>query len=410
MEDASPSPPDTTRLAPPNPQSGLQFSVPFDPGLDTDFEPFPAAPAVFALFPGGNSGFAPPYLSQAHDLRRRLRRLLGTLLSRRLNLRDVTRRIEYQPVGSAFEAQWLLYQLNCLYYPDHFRRRLRLKPPALVKIKLRNRFPRCFPARRMIPDGSLYYGPFPTRAAAERFTSEFLDLFKIRRCVPDLNPDPSHPGCIYSQMKMCLAPCFKGCTDEEYQQETRRVIDFLDSSGESLERDLAAERDLASESLEFELAARAHRKLEKARDVMRLRPAIMKPVSRLHAVMLLPSAEEKAVVFFRIVAGKIRGPVSLSLAENVSSPVSLDERLQTLLASLAGETEPPSGSTGHAGQTGRATATKSPPLPPWEHLTLLARWYYSSFRAGDLMPLADGQAIPHSRLIKLCRKVVEKKS
>ncbi|MGH9350756.1 MAG: hypothetical protein ACRD2G_01115 [Terriglobia bacterium] len=393
MEDSSPSPPDTTRLASPNPESGLRFSTPFEPGLETDFDRFPAVPAVFALFPSGEAGFAPPYLSQARDLQRRLRRLLGILHSRRLNLRGVTRRIEYQPVGSAFEAQWLLYQLNRLYYPEHFRRRLRLKPPALVKIKLRNRFPRCYPARRIIPDGSLYYGPFPTRAAAERFTSEFLDLFKIRRCVPDLDPDPSHPGCIYSQMKMCLAPCFQGCTDEEYREETNRVIAFLDSGGETLERDLEMERNRESDHLEFELAARAHRKLEKAREVMRLRPALMKPISRLHAVMLLPSAEEKAVVFFRIVAGGIRGPVSLSLAENVSPPVSLDERLQTLLASLAGEMGSPPGQAGGA----------ITPLPPWEHLSLLARWYYSSFRTGELMLLADGQAIPHSRLIKLCR-------
>ncbi|MGH9350828.1 MAG: hypothetical protein ACRD2G_01480, partial [Terriglobia bacterium] len=97
------------------------------------------------------------------------------------------------------------------------------------------------------------------------------------------------------------------------------------------------------------------------------------------------------------------GPASLSLAENVSPPVPLDERLHALLASLAREAEPA------ASQTAPATAAKpgNPSLPPWEHLSLLTRWYYSSFRTGELMLLTDGQAIPHSRLIKLCRKVVE---
>ncbi|MGH9345244.1 MAG: hypothetical protein ACRD19_15975, partial [Terriglobia bacterium] len=354
MEDASPSPPNAILpdsygyRASFNPENGLQFSTLFDPDLETDFDRFPAGPAVFALFPAQESGLAAPYLSHARDLLRRLHRLLGPLAPRRLNLRDVTRRIEYQPVGSAFEAQWLLYQLNHFYYPDNFRRRLRLKPPALVKIKLRNRFPRCYPTRRMTPDGSLYYGPFPTRAAAERFTSEFLDLFKIRRCVPNLAPHPAHPGCIYSQMKMCLAPCFQGCTDEEYREETQRVIAFLDSGGETLERDLEAERNRASESLEFELAARAHRKLEKACEVMRMRPTLVKSISRLHAVILLPSSEEKTVVFFRIVAGEISGPASLSLAENVSPPVPLDERLHALLASLAREAEPAASQTAPA--------------------------------------------------------------
>jgi excinuclease ABC subunit C len=45
--------------------------------------------------------------------------------------------------------------------------------------------------------------------------NDSLDFFKMRRCVDDLHPDPAFPGCIYSEMKMCLAPCFKGCSDEE---------------------------------------------------------------------------------------------------------------------------------------------------------------------------------------------------
>ncbi|MGH9378699.1 MAG: hypothetical protein ACRD1I_07865, partial [Terriglobia bacterium] len=383
----------------------LQSTAPFDPGLETDFESFPSVPAVFALFPQNRPEARPditPYLSSTRDLRRRLRRLLEipSAHTRRLNLRAVTRRIEYQPVGSSFEAQWHLFELSRFYDPERFRRRLRLKPPALVKIKLRNRFPRCYPAERLLADGSLYFGPFPSRAAAERFTGEFLDLFKLRRCVPNLDPDPSHPGCIYSQMKMCLAPCFKGCTDEKYAEETRRVIAFLDSGGATLDRELAAQRDAASTSLEFEQAARAHHKLEKIKEVARLRPPLVKAISSLHAVMLLRGAGEKVVVFFRIVAGEVHGPASLSLAENVSSPVPLDQQIQDLLASL-GRSE-----TVGLQPEGEGTPARLP-LPPWEHLSLLARWYYSSFRTGEIIMLPESQQIPHSRLIKLFRKVVE---
>jgi hypothetical protein len=47
-------------------------------------------------------------------------------------------------------------------------------------------------------------------------------------------------------------------------------------------------------------------------------------------------------------------------------------------------------------------------LPPWEHLSLLARWHYSSFREGELVMLNLNQAIPPSRLIRLCRKVLSR--
>jgi hypothetical protein len=236
-----------------------------------------------------------------------------------------------------------------------------------LKVNLHNRFPRCYPTRRLSTDGSLYYGPFPSRLAAERFASEFLDLFKIRRCVEDLNPDPSHPGCIYSQMHMCLAPCFRGCTDEEYLQELGRVVAFLDAEGQSLVRHMEGDRARASEALEFEEAGKLHRRLEK--------------------VHVERGALPKSVTFFRLRGGEILGPFQLSLDENVASPVPLDQQLYDLLALPARVEDPP-------------------PLPPWEHLSLLARWYYSSFRTGELLMLPASQEIPHARLIRLCRKLL----
>lgn len=372
----------------------LQFSMPFDPNLDASslLEPIPPRPAVFALLllDAAGRSEAPPYLGRTMDLRRRLGRLLGKSsgVSKLLNLREVTHRIEYQYVGSAFEAQWLLYRLAKFYYPELYRQRLRLKSPALLKVNVRSRFPRCYPTRRLSNDGSLYYGPFPSRLAAERFAADFLDLFKIRRCVEDLNPDPAHPGCIYSQMHMCLAPCFAGCTEDEYQEEVARVVAFLDAEGQALIRNLEAERAQASQTLEFEQAAKLHRRLEKVHEVLRQRPGLVRNLRDLHAVVVLRGAEAKSPVFFRVSAGELRGPVTLSLDENVPSPVPLDQQLHALLDPLASPRD--------------STAA----LPSWEHLSLLARWYYSSFRQGELLMLPPDQEMPHARLIRLCRKVL----
>jgi excinuclease UvrABC nuclease subunit len=242
----------------------------------------------------------------------------------------------------------------------------------------------------MTRDRSLYYGPFPSMAVAERFAGEFLDFFKIRRCVEELNPDPSHPGCIYSQLHMCLAPCFAGCTDAEYQGEVQRVVEFLDSQGKSLQRTFEAERAQASESLEFEQASKTHHRIEKLNEVLRQRSDLVRNLRDLHAVMVLPAAEAKSVVFFRIIGGEIRGPSALSLDENAPNPTPLDRQLHDVMESLAGEPSRPA----------------PPPLPPWEHLSLLARWYYSSFRQGELVMLNADQTIPHSRLIRICRKVL----
>jgi hypothetical protein len=106
--------------------------------------------------------------------------------------------------------------------------------------------------------------------------------------------------------------------------------------------------------------------------------------------MVLPGSDAKSVVFFRVIAGEIRGPAALSLDENVSEPIPLDRRLYELMQSLGGDPSRP-------GQ---------PQLPSWEHLSLLSRWYYSSFRQGELVMLNPDQAIPHSRIIRICRKLL----
>jgi excinuclease UvrABC nuclease subunit len=377
----------------------LRYTSPFEVGAEADgfLEGLPSRSAVFALFPTPREGVqSAPYLGRTRDLRRRLARLLSARrpISKILNLRELTARVEYEPVGSAFEGTWLLYLLNRHYFSRQYRDRLRLKPPALLKLKMQNRFPRCYPTRRMAKDGSLYYGPFPSMVVAERFAGEFLDFFKIRRCVEELNPDPSHPGCIYSQLHMCMAPCFAGCTDAEYQGEVQRVVEFLDTQGKSLQRALEAERAQASESLEFEQASKIHHRIEKLNEVLRQRSDLVRNLRDLHAVMVLPGAEAKSVVFFRIMAGEIRGPATLSLDENAPNPTPLDRQLHDLMESLAGEGSRP----------------VAPPLPPWEHLSLLARWYYSSFRQGELVMLNADQTIPHSRLIRICRKVLAHES
>ncbi|MEJ2368570.1 MAG: excinuclease ABC subunit C, partial [Acidobacteriota bacterium] len=255
----------------------LPNSLEFDPRDESEsfFDQLEHRAAVFALFPDPNAtAGSPPYIGRTRDLRRRLMRVLRKPQgnSRLLNLRAITRRVEYQYAGSGFEMQWLIYHLNRRYYPRQYRARLRLKAPPLLKLNLSNRFPRLYPTRRISNDGSLYYGPFPSRAAAERFAANFLDLFKIRRCVEDLDPDPSHPGCIYSQMRMCLAPCFQGCSDAQYQEEVERVVAFLSSEGQSLARSLEAERDHASEELDFEHAAQLNHKVDKVREELALKP------------------------------------------------------------------------------------------------------------------------------------------
>jgi excinuclease ABC subunit C len=357
----------------------------FAPARDAEiFAAVPAAPAVFLLH--GEDAQAEPYVSKTANLRRRLQRLLGPVeeRTRKLNLRDRVRSIEYAPTGSDFESGFLLYRVLRETFPKTYANRMRFRFAPLVKLHFENEYPRASITTRLgrLKGRTLYYGPFQSRNAAEKFMNDSLDFFKMRRCVDDLNPDPKFPGCIYSEMKMCLAPCFKGCTDEEYSAEVSRVQTYFDSSGDSLVREFSAQREAASTNLAFEDAAASHVRLEKLKPVLSQLPEIVRRLDRFSALIIQPCHLADSVTFFGVESGFVSGPAAFSIqpAEHTKSQ-SMESRVQAVLDSFP-------------------LAKTRPALETMEHLALVKRWYYRGRRIGEIF-LADDKAIfPMRRIVR----------
>ncbi len=414
------------------------------------FASLPPSPAVFLL-----RGDGEPYVSKTANLRRRLERLLGVPKeqSKRLNLRDRVREIEYTLTGSDFESQFLIYQLLRLSFPKTYASRLRLRPAPLIKLHLENEYPRASVTTRlgrvsrpvgqgdkedkeiechserdssastasagtlsrnlffdapkqqvsrlssMVPEtnhpaplemtdvnrkrqkqANLYFGPFQSRAAAEKFSNDVLDFFKMRRCVEDLHPNPAFPGCVYSEMKMCLAPCFKGCTDAEYHAEVSRVQDFFASAGDSLARDLGASRDRASAELAFEEAAAVHARMEKLKPVLSQCPEIVRRIDQLDALIVQSSASAGAVALFRFSAAILAGPVVFKIERREQSR-SMESEIAEIIASF------PDPSADSVTQC-------------VEHLAILKRWYYRSTRVGEIFFADEKGNWPMRRIVR----------
>jgi excinuclease ABC subunit C len=359
----------------------LEFAAERDAGI---FAAVPAAPAVFLL--RGEDAHAEPYVSKTANLRRRLQRLLGPVeeRTRKLNLRDRVRSIEYSPTGSDFESGFLLYGVLRQTFPKTYANRMRFRFAPLVKLHLENEYPRASITTRLgrLKGRAFYYGPFQSRTAAEKFMNDSLDFFKMRRCVDDLHPDPKFPGCIYSEMKMCLAPCFKGCTDEEYSAEVNRVQAYFDSGGESLTREFSAQRDAASANLQFEEAAAIHVRLEKLKPILSQLPEIVRRLDRLSALIIQPSHAIDSVTFFRVDGGAISGPAvfSIQVIEHTKSQ-SMESRVQAVLDSFA-------------------PAKVGPALETMEHLALIKRWYYRGRRIGEIFLADDKRVFPMRRIVR----------
>ena len=296
------------------PFEGLTEEISFDPSdPKATLAQLPQTSAVFALH--GAEAQAEPYVGRTPNLRARLERLLqpSPKHPRRLQIAGRVRRIAWRLTGSDFESLLVQFDFLQRVYGAKALERMHLRHPAFVRFLGGNPFPRVTvtfrPSLRQ-PDWA--YGPFPSRAAAERFVEEALKLFLLRRCTFDLAPDPSFPGCVYSEMKMCLAPCFKGCTDERYAEESDAVEKFLATRGESRLLALRVQRDEASANLEFERAAALHEQVQRVESVRGLAAELVHPLSRLRAVILQPAANPDEVSVFLFEDGRLRGPAAFS--------------------------------------------------------------------------------------------------
>jgi excinuclease ABC subunit C len=354
--------------------------------LDAALEAVPNTPAVFVLWPKEGT----PYLSKTGLLRRRLLRLLKEREkpSRLLNLRHSVRRIEYQLTGSSLESSVVHYELAKQLFPESYLGVLRLRMPPYVKIVLNNEFPRSLITTHLTRTGGLYFGPFRSRASAERFEAQFLDLFQMRRCQEDLQPSPEHPGCIYGEMGMCLRPCQQVVGPAEYGTEVGRVVEFLQTDGRSLLEAIAHSRDRLSEEMMFEEAARQHKRFERVQEVLKLRDDLARDVERLHGAAITQSLATDAVEMWFVREGNWQAPSRLSFEVQEGKPVSLDSKLRETFAAVSPQ----------------KLALKD----RQEYLALLARWYYSTWRDGEWIAFDAYDDIPYRKVVNAVARVARK--
>jgi excinuclease UvrABC nuclease subunit len=372
-------------------------SIGFDPAdAGASLAELPESPAVFALY--GAEAHAEPYIGRTPNLRARLARLLrpSPKHPRRLQLAGRVRRIAWRLTGSDFESLLAQFSLLEEVYGAKVLDRMHLRYPAFVRFLGSNAYPRITvtnrPSQREL---AWCYGPFASRAAAERYADEALKLFLLRRCVDDLDPNPSHPGCVYSEMKMCLAPCYQGCTDERYSEEATAVESFFATRGESRLVVLRAERDLASADLAFETAAAIHAQVQRVEGVRALAAELVRPLDRLRAVILQASAEPGEVAVFVFENQRLSGPATFSTLgmriQNEQSgssslfaqPMALEpvpEQSDAGAAQTAAPHKPARGALEARMEAALAelAGPDSAPSPTQRqgHMALLKRWYY----------------------------------
>jgi excinuclease ABC subunit C len=194
---------------------------------------------------------------------------------------------------------------------------------------------------------------------------------------------------------MCLAPCFAVCTKEEYDVEVSRLVGFLETNGGSLRDGYETERERASEDLDFEKAAAVHKKLEKLDDVLRGRPELARRIQDLDAVILQRTAEGQTVGLYAVRGGRLAEPFELRFGDT-SQPRSAEETVRDYLEGVMNSAPPEAANPRQSG------AELS------EHLWLVARWFFSNPREGEIF--FREKDWPYRRILRGCSRLLTPKA
>lgn len=114
-------------------------------------------------------------------------------------------------------------------------------------------FPRIFRTRRILQDGSLYFGPYPNVNALDTFIENIYRLYPVRHC---RTLHKRETPCLYYHMKQCKAPCCGKIEKEEYNQNIEEITNLLSGQSEQTIDKLTDEMKQAAANLDFEKAAR----------------------------------------------------------------------------------------------------------------------------------------------------------
>lgn len=121
-----------------------------------------------------------------------------------------------------------------------------------IKIDMKSDFPGVFITRRVINDGSKYFGPYANPGSAKEMIDFIKGRYKIRQC--RVLKERTRP-CLNYHIGRCLAPCVGNVSKEEYGKQIKEIIDLLDGKIDKIIKELKLDMEEASKKMDYEKAA-----------------------------------------------------------------------------------------------------------------------------------------------------------
>jgi len=214
----------------------------------------PSRPGVYLMRDKGGKVI---YVGKAKDLRARVRAYFSSG-DERSQIQFLVRRVEdIETLVTANDKEALILENNLIkQYKPRYNIRLKDDKSYLsIKVTTAHPWPRILATRKIVKDGSRYFGPFSSAVAARETIDIIEKHFLLRNCTDHNFRNRSRP-CLQYQIKRCMAPCVLPVSAEMYREQVRQAMLFIDGKRQELLGELKQRMQEKSDALEFEAAAR----------------------------------------------------------------------------------------------------------------------------------------------------------
>lgn len=244
------------------------------------------------------------YVGKAVVLKNRVRQYFQSGKNHSPKVKAMVARIaDFETIVTASEVEALILECN-LIKKHRPRYNISLKDDKsypYLKLTLAEDFPRIILTRRVIHDGSRYFGPYTSGLAVKETLQLLRKIFPLRTC----KTFAKRP-CLEYHIKRCLAPCAKKISCDDYMSFVKSAEKFLEGRTAQVERELSAQMNAASEALNFEKAAHLRDVLLAVRKVSE-KQKIVTDTGDVDAIGLARLNGETCAQIFFVREGKVTG-------------------------------------------------------------------------------------------------------
>lgn len=176
-----------------------------------------------------------------------------------------------------------------------------------IKVTVREKFPRVLVVRKVINDGSKYFGPYIAGVNAYQLLDIITNAFQIRTCKLKISDKKAKRECLNYSLGLCSAPCTHRISEKEYGKIIEKVIDFLSGNDKEVEKVLQAKMKKEAGVENFEKALECREQINALKKMQERAVAEVPKTEAIDVFAYATNGFSGAICMLIVRSGKILG-------------------------------------------------------------------------------------------------------